>query len=49
MAVARFELAAALESEHDRIVGLPVFRHRRMELGQPLQTRELSRTNHTAR
>jgi hypothetical protein len=41
MAVASFELAPSLESEHDWIIGRPVFRHRRVELGQPLQTREL--------
>jgi integrase len=41
VAVPRFELTPALEAEHDWIVGLAVLRDRRVELRQPLQTREL--------
>src|SRR5258706_7352559 len=41
MAVSRFELAAPLKPEHDGIVRLPVLGDGRVELGQPLQAREL--------
>ena len=40
VAVTRFELAPALESEHDRIVRLPVFGDGSVQLWQSLQARE---------
>jgi hypothetical protein len=41
VAVPGFELAPALEPQHDRIVRLPVFRDSGVQLRQPLQAREL--------
>ena len=40
VAVSGFQLTAALEAEHDGVVGLAVLRDGGVQLRQPLQTRE---------